>query len=157
MTDHDAEVRALVKRFERGTLPLAEWDHAAHLAVATYYLSLLGEIGPALSRTRAGILRFNALHGIEQRVDSGYHETLTVCFVRLVAARLAEPGAPSGLADRVAWVQERLQDERVVLEHYSRPLINSWDARTGWVEPDLRPLPAHAPTTGGATRSAPRA
>jgi len=157
VTDPDAQVRALVKRFERGTLPLDEWNHAAHLAVATYYLTLLGEVGPALSRTRAGILRFNALHGIEQRVDSGYHETLTVFFVRLVAARLAEPGAPGGLADRVAWVRERLHDRRVVLDYYSRPLLNSWDARTGWVEPDLRPLPAHASTTGDATRSAPRA
>lgn len=144
-TDPDARVRSLVKAFERGTLPLAEWDHAAHLAVATYYVTLLGEIGPALERTRAGVLRFNALHGIEQRVDSGYHETLTVFFVHLVAARLAEPGAPRGLADRVAWVQRRLHDPRVVLDYYSRPLISSWDARTGWVEPDRRPLPERAP------------
>jgi len=141
MSVTDADVRALVERFETARLPLTEWSHDAHLAVAVTYLNDADE-KTALRRMRDRILCFNAHHGIPMSPKGGYHETLTAFFVRMIAAALREPGAPEGLAARVRFVRERLGRKEIVLDYYSLDRIGSWEARTGFLEPDLEPLPA---------------
>jgi len=41
---------------------------------------------------------------------------------------------------REGLLRSRWADKRAPLEYYSRERITSWEARTRWVEPDLRPL-----------------
>ncbi len=128
----------LLERFEARTLTPEDWTHAAHLAVACAYLERF-PFPESLVRLRFGILALNASHGVPTTPTSGYHETITRAFLHLIEAEMESMSGP--FVARVAEVQRRLSDKRVLLRHYSRALINSKEARYAWVEPDLEPLP----------------
>lgn len=134
----DRELEDLVARFEAGSLPLAEWHHAEHLAVATWYVRRL-PFDAAVAALRAGIQRFNAGHGIVTTPELGYHETVTVYFARRIRAILEAPGAPPA-AEGLGAVLAELGDKMTILRHYTRERVMSAEARAGWVEPDLAPL-----------------
>lgn len=135
----EAELSALVRRFESGELPREEWHHAEHVAVAVYYLATL-EPAQAEERIRQGIQALNARHGVAQTATSGYHETWTIFLARKLAQFLrAQPRRP--LPELVSLAVDWLADFRgITRRHYSRELIMSWEARTSWREPDLEPL-----------------
>ena len=136
---HASEVLELLRGFETCALPRERWTHAAHLTVALWHL-LQYDWPEALARVRAGIKRYNEAHGVFMTRDRGYHETLTVFWMRHVRAFLergyneARPLVP--LANELV----ACSDKNLPLEHYTRELLFSWEARTGWVEPDLKPL-----------------
>lgn len=126
-------------RFEACAIPLEEWTHRAHLRIAWTYLRRHGLLG-ATGRMRAGILRFNASKGIEDGLDHGYHETLTVAWLRILDAMMRAHGAE---ADATAFLEKhpQLHSKALLRLYYSRDRILSWDAKGRFVEPDLAPLP----------------
>ena len=72
---------------------------------------------------------------------SGYHETITAAFVRLLAEGLATfpPDAP--LERRIeALLAGPLGGSRVLLAFWSRDVLMSARARAEWVPPDLKEL-----------------
>lgn len=148
------EVEAHVRRFESCALPFAEWTHAAHLTVALWFL-LQHDWPEAVALVRDRIRRYNHAHGVPQTRDRGYHETLTLFWMRHVGAFLSdgfnEGRALVDLANELA----ESADKALPLRHYSRGLLFSWEARLGWVEPDLLPLPG--PGRVGAKAPAPPA
>ena len=133
------EILALVRRFEDCTLPREEWTHAAHLTVALWHL-LQYDWPEAVRRVRSGIQRYNAAHGILPTPTGGYHETLTLFWLRRVRAFLEgernEARALVSLANDLAATAHK----SLPLEHYTRERLFSPEARAGWVEPDLKPL-----------------
>ena len=135
----EEEIDRLVASFESHELPLKEWNHAAHLTVATAYS--LADPDGALDKIRPAIQGFNISKGVPQTDTGGYHESITVFFMHMVKHVIDT--APPGLArcQLVARVVERLGDRRAMLEYYSRELAMSKEARYGWVEPDIKPLP----------------
>ena len=134
------EAANVVRAFEDRSLPLEVWrKHATHVLVSTWYLVHLPE-AEAIERIRTGIQRYNAAHGIAATPTSGYHETVTVAFIRLIQRELARAPAEATFADRAAAVQARLTGTRVLLEHYTEATLMSLRARREWVEPDLRPF-----------------
>ena len=68
--------------FENTSLPRHEWTHAAHVRMGFLYLSRL-PYAEAEASIVAGIRRFNAAKGN----PTGYHQTITIAFARLIAAR----------------------------------------------------------------------
>lgn len=138
----DAAIRALVEGFEAATLAPDEWDHAAHLAVGTWYVTSLGHEG-AVAAMRAGIQKLNRAHAIPDAPGRGYHETITLLFLRLIACVVARSPGRSLPAHVAAAIREL--PARVVREHYSTERLSSTEARHAWVEPDLRPLPPLTP------------
>lgn len=129
----NADVAALVAGFEDCSLPYLNWTHKAHLAVAVSYLRHL-PFPAALDRARERIQVYNRTRGS----GTGYHETITVLFMRAVAEYLARhPGVSSAAA--VAAIGEAC-DMAWVRRHYSAERLDSAEAKGGWVEPDLRPL-----------------
>jgi len=134
------EVLALVRRFEDCTLPRAEWTHAAHLTVALWHL-LQYDWPEATSRVRRGIRRYNAAHGIRETPEGGYHETLTLFW--LCAVRSFLEGGRNEARSLVSLANDlaAAYDKSLPLEFYTRARLFSREARTGWVEPDLKPLP----------------
>ncbi|MBI3789870.1 MAG: hypothetical protein HY275_03225 [Gemmatimonadetes bacterium] len=134
----DASLAELLARFEATTLARAEFTHAAHVAVGT---AVVLRDGPrALDVLRDAIRRFNAAHGVAQTPDGGYHETLTHFYAWAVAREVAQldPAlGPGAIATRVV---AALTDRSLPLRHWTKPRLMSWAARTGFVEPDLRPL-----------------
>ncbi len=128
----DAEIAELVRLFESCELPGGRWTHRAHLAVAATYLRHY-PLPEATDRARAHIRRYNATRGNH----TGYHETITVLFMRLVARELPTNGR--GLAEFVSGLASRFPVSRL-LDYYSADRLWSTEARAGFVEPDLRPL-----------------
>ena len=133
------EILALVRRFEDRTLPREEWTHAAHLTVALWHL-LEFDWPEATARVRRGIRRYNAAHGIPTTPTGGYHETLTLFWLRVVRSFLEaernEARALVSLANELA----AAADSRLPLRHYTRERLFSPEARASWVEPDLEPV-----------------
>lgn len=129
----------LIQRFEDGSWPKADWHHREHLTVALWYL-VHHPFDEAMSRTRLGIQRYNEHHCVKTTKDGGYHDTLTIFFVRRIRQILDEnPALPfEELLTRVVAILGDMKG--AVREYYSQDRIMSWEARTGWVEPDLKPL-----------------
>ena len=127
-------------RFVSGTIPRAEWTHAAHLAVGAWHVHRYGA-DEALTRLRAGIRRLNDSHGTPNSPTSGYHETVTRAYVRLLAQFLASGPASVPLAARVERLLDGpLAERNVLLRFYTRDTLMSERARAEWVEPDVAPL-----------------
>ncbi|MET0624716.1 MAG: hypothetical protein ABW250_17190 [Pyrinomonadaceae bacterium] len=133
------EIFSLLRRFDDCTLPRAEWTHAAHLTVALWYL-LEFDWPEAAARVRRGIKRYNAAHNIPTTPTGGYHETLTLFWLRAVRAFL-EDGRNEGRA-LVSLANELIAtaDTQLPLRHYTRARLFSTEARAVWVGPDLKPI-----------------
>src|SRR5262245_12359698 len=99
----DAEILDLVHEFEACRWPYENWTHRAHLAVAVVYLTRLS-FSDALARLRQNIRAYNAT-----RADTkGYHETITVFFLKRISAHLASRPSHASLAAAVAELAIRL-------------------------------------------------
>jgi hypothetical protein len=135
-----SEVERLVARFEDRTLPHAEWTHRAHLTVALWYVSRHSP-DDALDRMRAGILGLNDAHGVPTTPTRGYHETITRFYMHIVGRHLAHVSSAGDWAERANRLVELLGGKDLPLKHYSETRLKSAEARAGWLEPDLVPLP----------------
>jgi hypothetical protein len=137
---HPSGTRALsddefVAAMESGALPAAAFRHYDHLRLAWIYLRREG-LAAATARIRETIRRFAAHHGATGK----YHETLTVAYMRFVAAHLAMT-PELGDFDRFAEAHPALFESALPSHFYSSDRLWAEEARSGWVEPDLRPLP----------------
>ena len=127
-------------RFVGCTLPRDEWTHAAHLVVGAWHVHRYGP-DEALKRLRTGIRRLNDSHGTVNSATSGYHETVTAAYVRLLAAFLEACPAGMPLEKRIErLVSSPLADKNVLLAFYARDTLMSARARAEWIEPDTAPL-----------------
>jgi len=130
---------AFLKAFEDCTLPFAEWKHRAHLKVAYLYLRQQ-PFAQALERMRTNIQRYNAATNTPESLERGYHETMTVAWLRLVHFTLCEYG-PAARADEFLDTQEHLLNRKALRFFYSRDRLVSLRAKSEFVPPDLTPLP----------------
>jgi hypothetical protein len=78
-------------------------------------------------------------HAAERGAAAKYHETLTRCWIRLVAAALERTSAPS--FEALVAQHPELLDQGLPLRYYSAARLWSSDAREGDVAPDLARLP----------------
>jgi hypothetical protein len=131
----DDEVFALVEAFETGAIAPSEFSHAAHIAVGLAYLA---ESPPAeaTDRMRDALGNFMRHHAL-----TGYHETLTVFWIRLLAHLAATRYRALPLWERINRAVASHGSKRPVEAHFSPALVASPEARARWVEPDVLPLP----------------
>ena len=130
---------AFLKAFEDCTLPFEQWKHRAHLKVAYLYLRHL-PYAPALDKIRANIRRYNAATNTPETLERGYHETMTVAWLRLVDFTLRAYG-PAASAEEFLDAQEQLLNRKALRFFYSRDRLLSWQAKAVFVKPDLTPFP----------------
>lgn len=130
----DAEIERLVSAFEARTLPCEAWTHRAHLAVAITYIRRYG-YPRALTELRRTITAYNLACG----KPGGYSETITMLFLRKVAAESKHDRCLVSLPAELARL-EALCGVEWMYRYYSRALIWSSEARRQWVEPDLLEL-----------------
>jgi len=100
------------------------------------------DLDEAHLRLRAGIIRLNHRHGLEESATRGYFETLTRVWLHLVACAMAETQVTTSLA-LLARCPELL-DPRLPLRHYSKERLDSPKARAIFLPPDREPLPESA-------------
>jgi hypothetical protein len=123
---------------EGAALTLPEWDHLSHLRAARLLVARL-PLSAAIDEMRERIRSLNRRNRVLESDESGYHETVTIAFMHLVAsAWVRDPGVTS--LDFCIRHRE-LCDARVLLRHYSRERLWTPEARATFVPPDRLPLP----------------
>jgi hypothetical protein len=133
--------------FDACTLPKPLWTHEAHVRLAWLCLDRF-PFAAALAHVRAGIQKYNRSLGN----TTGYHDTVTVAFVRIVAAKRT-PGET--FADfRSANPDVFAKDRPILLNYYSKAVLDSAAARAGFVEPDVGSLPDVPENISRATAAA---
>lgn len=138
---HSAEeIEKLLQEFESCTLPRERWTHHAHLTMALYYLKQY-PISDATDRIRNGIQRLNEAHGVKMTKDHGYHETITLFYIWAIGKYLQNANSNCSIVELVnGLINSRYAEKNFPFEFYSQERLMSWEARTGWLEPDLKTL-----------------
>lgn len=133
-------IKAIALQFENKTLPKEHWTHAAHIAVAFVQLEKHKNFESTLSSLRTCIKAYNNSVGTENTDNSGYHETLTAFWLKVVAEFYASNYQSN--IDQVyqSFAKTILASSKFPLNFYSNELLFSTEARQFWVEPDLLPI-----------------
>jgi hypothetical protein len=136
----DEEYGDFIRQFDECTLPKSRWIHGSHLLVALWYAAEHGE--DALPLVRLGILKYNESTGVRNTDSEGYHETVTVFWMRIVRAFIRDRGGNRPRYEMAAdLIAEYSFRKNLFREYYSFDLMKSTEARQRWVSPDLRQLP----------------
>ncbi|NEP45199.1 MAG: hypothetical protein F6K35_40660 [Okeania sp. SIO2H7] len=133
------EIEELVEKFNNCTLPRGDWNHAAHLLVALWYLKNYPEI-EAINRIRNGIKKYNAATGIETTENSGYHETMTLFWIKIVQQYLLAASPHLSLVKIADDLINTCGNSSLPFTYYSREKLMSVEARKSWVKPDLKQI-----------------
>ena len=124
-----------LRAFEDLSFPAALFHHREHIRVAWLYLKS-SDATRASERMSEGIRRFANHQGATQK----YHHTLTLAWMRLVAAALVE--TPEGYTfDQFLAGHPELKDTKLLDKYYSKELLQTTAAREGWMEADFQLLP----------------
>jgi len=137
----DAAIDRHGRSFLERSLPKADWTHAGHFCAALWLLRARPEID-ASARMPDFIRAYNLATGGENTDTAGYHETITQASLRAARAFLDRYPASAplhGIVDDL--MASDLGRPDWLLVHWTRETLFSTDARRGWVEPDLQPLP----------------
>ena len=133
MTDDE-----FLAHFENAALSRSEWNHAVHLRMAYLYLKNGDSWEAVLPQVRERIRYFNAAH----RNYSGYHETITAAFLRIVHHRLRNAVEATASFDAFQSQNGDLfEGLAFLLRFYDKATLVAPDARTGFVPPDRELLP----------------
>ncbi len=132
----------LLSQFENCTYPFSSWDHRTHARLAFLYLREHGFDG-ALERLRKGIKAYNATNNVPESELSGYNETTTHAFLRLIQATMVAYGEmfPTPDSETFCDTHPQLLSKHILRLFYSPQQRMHPDAKTEFVEPDLAPLP----------------
>lgn len=130
----------LVKQFETCSLPKEKWTHEAHFVMALWYCSHQ-PLPLAMQSIRNGIKKYNVSVGGENTDHSGYHETITVFYTRVIINYLLTN-------DKTRQFENKLSDlfeqpflvKDFPLQYYSKELLMSKEARRDWIPPDIQSL-----------------
>ena len=136
----DREALKLCREFRELRLPKPAWTHRAHLTAALWFFTHHSWEETAVL-IPAAIKRYNAVTGVEDSATNGYHQTITRFYLWAVVRWMRERPVTDGFAARANALYDELGDRELPLPYYSRERLWSVEARAGWVEPDLVPLP----------------
>jgi len=135
MTIHyktDDEIRALVEAFESCSFHPAEFRHYQHLTVALWYVWHL-PYDEAEESVKTGIRRLAETYG-----KTGYHETITLFWLRMVSRFANGVDRESSLAATANRMIEEYARKDLIFDYYSSEVIDSARAKAEWIEPDLQ-------------------
>ncbi len=110
-------------------LPADQFHHRDHIRLAWIYWQWYGNAAGA--RIAEAIKRYAAHLGKSDK----YHATMTHAWMRLVADRACATFEETIVA------HPELLDKEFLRTYYSQALLDTQQARSKFVEPDLKPLP----------------
>jgi hypothetical protein len=128
-----------MKAFEECTIPKSSWTHEAHVRVAWLHLRC-EPFATALANLGAGIRKLNAVHGVKDGLETGYHETLTCAFLCAIWATM-QSGPRSASSEEFWNANPHLWARTLPRLYYSRRRILTREAKARFVPPDIAPLP----------------
>jgi len=122
------------------SLPKTEWTHQAHLRAGLWHVLHYDELA-ALDLMRVRIRAYNEATGGANTETTGYHETITRFYLRLIRSFLNGLNRDMPVDELADLVVLHLGDRELPLKYYSRACLFSPEARANWVPPDLTALP----------------
>jgi hypothetical protein len=131
---------ALYAAFLALAIPKDAWTHRAHVRVAWCALRAQGAVASALPLVRERIRRLNEAQGGQNTPTAGYHETITVAMLRLVASAREAHGEGTD-SEAFCDAHPHLLRSSVLWLYYTRGRLLSETARRRFVAPDVGPLP----------------
>ena len=131
----------LTRALERGEVANENFHHVSHLHVAWVYLAESSSVQQAANKMRDSLRRFAGAAGKPQK----YHETITLFWVHLLSRAHAVSGGER--LEEIVHANPQLLEKNFPLAYYSAERLFSDEARTSWVEPDLKPLSIDATAT----------
>jgi hypothetical protein len=134
-----SEIEELVRGFRDGSWPRGQWTHRAHLVVGLWFLTHY-PLAEATEQIRAGIQNYNAAHGVKVSATTGYHETFTRFYIWAIHRFIQHADLSRSTAEVIEALVSEVGDQEFPFRYYSRERMLSWEARLGWVEPDLSRL-----------------
>lgn len=131
-------ITALAQDFINKSLPLVDWTHEAHLLVALWHLKHYSK-AEATCYLRSRIISYNEVVGTENGPRSGYHETLTLFWIWVIAEFLKK--YDGDLAELSSlFIKSKYADKRLPFQFYTKAKLISIEARASWVAPDRQAL-----------------
>lgn len=131
----DLDAETFLARFETRDLGPEFFDHLGHLYMAWVHLRRYG-LEEANRRVCDGIRDLAAKFDAPEK----YSHTLTEALMRIISLRMDR----AGKQDFETFLEtnpDLVEDAQGVLaRYYSAPHLNSAEARSSWVEPDLSPI-----------------
>ncbi len=123
-----------LRAFETCELKHGMFYHADHVRLAWIYVRRFGAAG-AEERLLAGIRKMANHAGAPRK----FLFTTTVAWARLVAGTQKDSGVSETFLE---WAQRHpeLLEKNLLAKYYSPGRLETPEARSGWVEPDLAPL-----------------
>lgn len=129
----------LLEAFHAHTIPLSEWDHRKHLRLAWIHLSAY-PFDDAVDRIRTGIRAYNAAVGVPEGLTMGFHETMTIAWMKLIDFTMREHGAETS-SDAFFDAQPQLCVKQLLRLFYSKDQFVSERAKREFVSPDRTDFP----------------
>jgi len=139
LLQHGMNDDEFVRQFEARSFPFDQWHHRAHVKLAYIYLVRFG-FAIASRKLRDGIRAYNAANNVPDEPTRGYHETLTMFWLRIIQMTVQEYG-PRATADEFFDFHPQLSQKKIHRLFYSSDLFMSARAKREFVEPDLTSLP----------------
>ena len=134
------QAKELVTQFETCSLPKEKWTHEALFVMALWYCSHQ-PIAVAMQSIKDGIKKYNTSVGGANTEDSGYHETITVFYTRIIVDYLLKNNSRQQFEHKLAGLfQQSFLAKDFPLQYYSKTLLMSREARRGWIPPDIKSL-----------------
>jgi hypothetical protein len=128
-----------LQQFESTAWPKAAWHHRQHFKLACLYLRR-HPLETASVKISKNIKADNKAHGVEESLTSGFHETMTQAWLRLVHFTLCQNG-PAENADAFFEQNPQLSEKKVLRFFCTRERLLSAEAKATFIEPDLIALP----------------
>ena len=132
----ESDIDAFIAGFEDGTLPKERWTHAAHILTGACYVHDLGE-AEAIARMRERVSAYNLAVGGKNTETGGYHETVTVFWIKLIASQSRGESRAAFAHQAVAEFVDR---RNIYSDFYDFDILTSTEARGTWIEPNRHPL-----------------
>jgi len=125
---------AVMRSFEACQLDPAKFHHPDHIRLAWLCVQRQG-VNAAETFLLNGIDKFAQHAGAPRK----FHYTITIAWTRVVAAATQNGPAVNNFSE---WIQSHpdLLDRNLLARYYSPGRLETPEARSGWVEPDLAPL-----------------
>lgn len=136
----DDELADIARGVIRLTLPKPRWTHRAHFATALWLLARRPDLD--VPRAMPGLIRtYNEATGVANTDTGGYHETITQASLRAASAFLVSRSGEPLFAVCNALMESPFGKSDWPLVFWTKERLFSVEARRGWVEPDVAPLP----------------
>lgn len=76
--------------------------------------------------------------GIQMTKNSGYHETITMFWVKMIQKSLVTNSTNNSFLENANNLVNLYENSALPFEYYNRNFLMSESARKNWVEPDLK-------------------